>query len=121
MDEFWGLRTVVQLNHLDRMLLALADPARRAMVERLSGGPASVTELAGPAAMRLPSALKHLKVLEDGGIVLSRKSGRTRTYRIKPDAFDALNGWVRQREAEMNAAFDRLAAAIEEDERGQGT
>lgn len=108
----------MQTHQLDRVLLALADPMRRAMVERLSRGPASVTELAAPASMRLPSAVKHLKVLEDGGIVLSRKVGRTRTYRIKPDAFEALNRWVRLREASMNAAFDRLAAAIEKDERG---
>jgi DNA-binding transcriptional ArsR family regulator len=101
---------------LDRTLLAMSDPARRRMLERLSHGPATVTELAEPLTMRLPSAVKHLKVLEEGGIVLSSKAGRTRTYRIRPDAFDALNAWVRQREAAMHAAFDRLTAAIEEDE-----
>ena len=109
----------MQAERLDRMLLALSDPARRRMVERLSRGPASVTELAEPAAMRLSSAVKHLKVLEEGGIVLSAKAGRTRTYRIRPDAFEALSAWVRSREAAMHAAFDRLEAAIEEDEEGK--
>jgi DNA-binding transcriptional ArsR family regulator len=97
---------------LDRILAALADPSRRGMIEQLSNGPATVKQLAGPAKMRLPSAVKHLKVLEDGGIVVSRKVGRTRTYRMQPAAFRAINDWVRQREAAMNAAFDRLVQAI---------
>ena len=70
---------------LDRLFLALADPGRRGMVEQLSRGPATVKELAGPANMRLPSALKHLKVLEEGGMVVSRKVGRTRTYAMRRD------------------------------------
>jgi DNA-binding transcriptional ArsR family regulator len=82
------------------------------MIERLSNGPASVKQLAEPARMRLPSAVKHLKVLEDGGIVTSRKAGRTRTYSMQPSAFGAVSDWVRQREAAMNAAFDRLVQAI---------
>jgi DNA-binding transcriptional ArsR family regulator len=97
---------------LDRILAALADPSRRGMIEQLSNGPATVKQLAGPAKMRLPSAVKHLKVLEDGGIVVSRKVGRTRTYRMQPAAFRAISDWVRQREAAMNAAFDRLVQAI---------
>ena len=82
------------------------------MVEQLSKGPATVKELAKPAKMRLPSAVKHLKVLEDGGIVVSRKVGRTRTYRIRPAALRAIDAWVRQREAALNAAFDRLVQAM---------
>lgn len=97
---------------LDRIFVALADPSRRSMVEQLSNGPATVKELAKPARMRLPSAVKHLKVLEDGGIVVSRKVGRTRTYKIRPAAFRAINAWVRQREAALNAAFDRLVQAM---------
>jgi DNA-binding transcriptional ArsR family regulator len=97
---------------LDRIFVALADPSRRGMVEQLSNGPATVKELAKPAKMRLPSAVKHLKVLEDGGIVVSRKVGRTRTYSMKPTAFKTINDWVRQREAAMNAAFDRLVQAM---------
>ena len=78
------------------------------MVEHLSRGPATVKQLAEPARMRLPSAVKHLKVLENGGIVISRKSGRTRTYSMKPGAFGAINAWVREREAAINAAFDTV-------------
>lgn len=100
------------IQQLDRVFTALADPQRRGMVEQLASGPATVKELAAPAGMRLPSALKHLKVLEDGGIVASRKVGRTRTYRMRSDAFRAVDDWVRLRKAAMNAAFDRLVEAI---------
>lgn len=99
---------------LDRAFAALADPGRRAMVERLAGGPASVKQLAGPAGMGLPSALKHLRVLEEGGIVVSEKSGRTRTYAISPTAFGPVSDWIGARRAAMNAAFDRLERAIAE-------
>lgn len=101
---------------LDRAFSALADPGRRAMVEQLSRGPANVKQLAEIGSMRLPSAVKHLRVLEDGGLVLSRKAGRTRTYRMAPGAFDTIRAWVGQREAAMNAAFDRLATLIAADE-----
>lgn len=97
---------------LDRLLIALADSGRRGMVEQLSLGPATVKQLAAPARMGLPSALKHLRVLEDGGIVVSSKQGRTRTYSMRPDAFRCLDDWVRRREAALRAAFDRLADAI---------
>lgn len=96
----------------DRLFHALADPYRRHMVERLARGPASVKELAEPLEIALPSALKHLKVLEDGGIVLSEKTGRVRTFRIRPHALKSISQWVRQREAAINKAFDRLAEAM---------
>lgn len=103
---------MLQPQQLDRIFIALSDSQRRGMVEQLSKGPATVKELAGPAGMRLPSALKHLKVLEEGGIVASRKVGRTRTYRMRPDAFRAVDDWVRRTKAARNAAFDRLVEAI---------
>lgn len=84
------------------------------MVERLCARPRSVKELAEPIGMRLPSALKHLRVLEDGGIVVSHKVGRVRTYEIRPTAFSMINAWVAQRQATINAAFDRLEQAIAE-------
>ena len=102
----------MQSQPLDRILSALADPARRGMVEQLSRGPASVKELAGPAAMRLPSALKHLRVLEEGGLVVSRKVGRTRTYAMRREALAALDQWLDRRKAALDAAFDRLAEAM---------
>lgn len=101
-----------QVQPLDRIFLALADPGRRGMVEQLARGPATVKELAQPANMRLPSAVKHLRVLEEGGIVVSRKAGRTRTYAMRRDAFSLVNDWVNARETALNAAFDRLAQAI---------
>jgi DNA-binding transcriptional ArsR family regulator len=103
---------MVQSQQLDPIFVALADPNRRGMVEQLSNGPATVKQLAEPARMRLPSAIKHLKVLEDGGIVVSRKVGRTRTYSMQPTAIRAISDWVRQREAAMNAAFDRLVQVM---------
>jgi len=84
------------------------------MVERLCARPASVGQIAEPAGMRLPSALKHLRVLEDGGILVSRKVGRVRTYEISPTAFSVINQWIAQRQAAMSAAFDRLERAIAE-------
>ncbi|MBX3531250.1 MAG: winged helix-turn-helix transcriptional regulator [Rhizobiaceae bacterium] len=99
---------------LDRLFVALADSARRGMVERLARGPASVKELAAPAGMRLPSALKHLKVLEDGGVVASRKVGRIRTYSMRREALEPMGAWMRERQASLEAAFDRLAQAIAE-------
>lgn len=97
---------------LDQMFVSLSDANRRAMVERLCRHPASVKELAEPVGMGLPSALKHLRLLEDSGIVVSSKQGRVRTYRIRPGAFHTLNTWVLQRQAAMSAAFDRLEEAL---------
>ncbi len=97
---------------LDRAFQALADPGRRALMEQLARGPASVSALAAPAALRLPAVLKHLRLLEEGGLVASQKSGRVRTYRIRRDAFAAVTAWIGQRQAEMNAAFDRLEALM---------
>lgn len=98
---------------LDRLFTALADGNRRAMVDRLSGGPASVSDLARPLDIALPSALKHLAVLEAGGVVLSQKAGRVRTYSLAPDAFSGLEDWVAQRKAQWNAQFDRLEQFLE--------
>lgn len=103
---------MLHTEQLDRMFLALADSGRRGMIEQLSRGPASVKELARPAKMRLPSAVKHLKVLEEGGIVISRKAGRTRTYTIRAGAFAPISDWMRDREAALEAAFDRLVQAM---------
>lgn len=101
-----------QVQQLDRIFLALADPSRRGMIEQLARGPATVKELAHPASMGLPSAVKHLKVLEEGGIVVSNKAGRTRTFTMRPDAFSPIQDWMRAREDALNTAFDRLVQAI---------
>src|SRR3954453_12094292 len=83
---------------LDRMFHALGDASRRAMVERLARGPASVSELARPFDMALPSVVQHLGVLEAAGIVLSSKVGRIRTYQLAADALTPAAEWIsRQR------------------------
>lgn len=105
---------MTEIESIDRYFRAMADPYRRSFIERLSKGPASVKELADPTDVQLPAVLKHLRVLEDGGIVVSQKVGRVRTYRMRPDAFNAMNNWIEQRQRDINAAFDRLAVAIAE-------
>lgn len=99
---------------LGRFFDVMADPYRRSFVERLCKGPATVTELAAPVAVQLPAVLKHLKVLEDGGIVVSEKTGRTRTFQMRKDAFEFLSAWVEQRQRELNGAFDRLTDLMAE-------
>jgi DNA-binding transcriptional ArsR family regulator len=99
---------------LDRMFHALADRTRRGMVDRLSQGPASVKELAAPFEMALPSAMKHLAVLETSGIVMSEKAGRVRTYRMAPVALDLVERWIAERKAKWNRHFDRLEQYLAE-------
>ena len=97
---------------LDRMFQALADPARRGMVERLSRGPASVSELAGPLAMSLPAVMQHLQVLEAGGLVRSQKLGRVRTCQIEPGALQLAERWINERRTTWERRFDRLGAYL---------
>lgn len=97
-----------QSAELDRVFQALADPARRTMVERLSRGPASVSELARPLAMSLPAVFQHLQVLEASGLVRSAKTGRVRTCRIEKAALRKAEHWIVARQAMWERAFDRL-------------
>ena len=93
---------------LDRLFQALADPSRRVMVERLSRGPASVSELARPLAMSLPAVVQHLQVLEASGLVRSEKIGRVRTCRIEPAALRSAERWIADRRATWERHLDRL-------------
>jgi len=86
-----------QYTLLDLMFQALADPSRRMMLERLSRGPASVSELAQPLAMSLPAVVQHLQVLETSGLVRSEKVGRVRTCRIEPAALRTAEQWITER------------------------
>jgi len=90
----------------------LADPTRRAVLERLSSGPAAVTELAEPFGMSLPSFLQHLDVLEDCGLVKSRKSGRVRTYQLTPQPLKAAEGWLERQRAIWNRRLDQLESYL---------
>lgn len=97
-----------QSTDLDRLFGALADPARRAMLERLSRGPAPVSELARPLPMSLPSAMQHLGVLETAGIVRSEKVGRVRTCSIEPGAFSLAEQWINARRTQWENRLDCL-------------
>jgi DNA-binding transcriptional ArsR family regulator len=100
------------------MFFALSDGSRRAMLDSLSKAPASVSDLAQPLQMALPSAVKHLTVLEQGGLVLSEKTGRVRTYRVAPNALAAMEAWVARRKTLLNAQFDRLDAYLNATHKG---
>jgi DNA-binding transcriptional ArsR family regulator len=97
-----------QSHALDLMFQALADPARRNMVDRLCKGPASVSELAGPLAMALPSVMQHLQMLEASGLVRSEKIGRVRTCRIEPAALRSAEAWINERRTYWERSLDRL-------------
>ena len=99
---------------LDLAFQALADPTRRAIVERLSLGPASVSELARPFAMSLPAVGQHLAVLERSGLVVSVKTGRVRTCRIEAKALGEAERWINARRLEWERKLDRLGAYLEE-------
>lgn len=111
-------RMLKQRERLDLTFQALADPSRRQMVERLSRGPASVSELAEPLAMSLPAVVQHLQVLEAGGLVRSEKVGRVRTCRIEPTALGAAERWITQRRSRWEQRLDRLGEVLAEDEKG---
>jgi DNA-binding transcriptional ArsR family regulator len=102
------------------MFAALADPSRRAMVERLARGPASVSELSRPLKMSLPAVVQHLKVLEESGLVASEKRGRVRTCRIEPAQVAVAHAWLAQQRAVWEARLDRLEVFLEtEDENNE--
>lgn len=110
------------LNHLpiDSSLRALAEPTRRAIVERLSDGPASVSDLARPFDMSLAAVVQHLQVLEEAGLIRSEKIGRVRTCRIEPTGFERLAAWVAERRTAAERRLDRLGEILNEDDEKQG-
>ena len=97
-----------QQTNLDLMFQALADPTRRAMIDRLSRGPASVSELAKPFAMSLPAVVQHLQALEHSGLVSSQKVGRVRTVQIQPEALSLAEQWINDRRTAWVKRLDRL-------------
>ena len=102
-----------QQTGLDLAFQALADPTRRAMVERLAQGPASVSELARPLVMSLPAVMQHLAVLESAGLVRSQKIGRVRSCQIVPEALSLAEQWINQRRTEWAQRLDRLGDYLE--------
>lgn len=93
---------------LDLTFRALADATRRSIIERLTQGEASVSELAQPYAMSLPAIVQHLALLEESGLVSSEKVGRVRTCRIEPAALSLAEQWINQRRTAWNGHLDRL-------------
>ena len=99
---------------LDLVFRALGDPTRRSMVERLSRGPASVSELAEPLDMSLPAVVQHLQVLEESGLLVSEKMGRVRTCRIEARTLRAAERWINERRQMWERNLDKLGEFLAE-------
>lgn len=93
---------------IDRVFRALSDPTRRRVLERLSRSPASVSELAKPFGMALPSFVQHMRILEGSGLVHSRKTGRVRTYQIVPKRLKLAEDWMVRQRALWEKRLDQL-------------
>jgi DNA-binding transcriptional ArsR family regulator len=110
---------MVNSQTLDRTFSAISDPTRRAMLERLSLGPATVSELAAPARISLPGALKHVRILEEAELVTSEKRGRTRECRLGPAQLEDATAWIERHRSRWERRLDRLEAVI--DKRREGS
>jgi DNA-binding transcriptional ArsR family regulator len=99
---------MVQSAAADEVFQALANPTRRKVLERLSVGPATVSELAAPFDMQLPSFVQHLSVLEQSRLVKSKKRGRVRTYEIAPERLRVAEDWLTERRRLWESRFDRF-------------
>lgn len=99
---------------LDLAFQALSDPTRRRMVERLSAGPVTVSELAAPLPMSMSAVMQHLKILEASGLVASEKVGRVRTCRVDARALGAAERWINERRRSVERSLDRLGAFLDE-------
>ena len=99
---------MVQFAAADEVFHALANPTRRRVLERLSIGPASVSELAAPFEMQLPSFVQHLSVLERSRLIKSRKRGRVRTYELAPERFKVAEDWLAARRQQWEARLDQF-------------
>lgn len=104
---------------LDGIFQALADPTRRAVLGRLGNGPASISELAQPFDMALPSFMKHIRVLEESGWIETRKRGRVRTCRVRKKTFATVEKWLVTQRAVWEARTDRLEQFVTAQQKGQ--
>ena len=100
--------------NIDRVFHALGDPTRRAIMEKLSQGPISVSRLAGPLDITLAAVVQHLQVLEESGLVQTEKVGRVRTCRIEPDGLSAARQWIDDRRTTWEQRLDRLGDLLAE-------
>ena len=106
-----------QYTALSKVFQALADPTRRAVLERLSRGSAAMSELAEPFHMALPSFAQHLDVLEDCGLVRSSKEGRVRTYQLAPQPLKSAEGWLAKQRSLWTRRLDQLDDYLKEQKR----
>jgi DNA-binding transcriptional ArsR family regulator len=101
---------------VDRVFHALGDATRRAIIERLSRGSASVSDLAGPLEVTLAAVIQHLQVLEDSGLVRTEKLGRVRSCHVQPEGLRVVERWISERRTLWERQFDRLAQLLDETE-----
>ena len=101
---------------VDRLFHALGDPTRRAILDRLSRGPLSVSELAAPLGVTLTAVAQHLEILEECGLAHTEKLGRVRTCRIEAAGFDALEQWIRNHRTMWERKLERLRTFLEEED-----
>ena len=99
--------------HLDRIFHSLSDSTRRAVIAQLANGPATIGDLAQRHHMALPSFMKHIRVLEESKLVTSRKIGRVRMCKLRPDALAAAQRWIEQERRVWEARLDRLDSFVE--------
>ncbi len=107
---------LTQRVHVDRVFHALGDPTRRAIVEKLSQGPISVSRLAKPLDITLAAVVQHLQVLEKSGLVRTEKTGRVRTCRIESKGLTVAERWIADRRSLWESRFDRLGKLLAEEE-----
>ena len=105
---------MVQTAVADDVFYALSNATRRKVLEQLSVGPATVSELAAPFDMKLPSFVQHLSVLEQSRLVRSKKRGRVRTYEIAPERFKVAESWLTARRQEWEERLDRFDAYVKQ-------
>jgi len=105
-----------RLNNCDRLFHALGDPTRRAILDRLVTGPASVSRLAEPLGITITAVAQHLQILEEAGLAHTEKLGRVRTCRIEPTGFHALEQWIRDHRIAWERKLDRLGEFLAEDD-----
>lgn len=104
---------MVQSQKLDRTFSALSDPTRRDILEHLSAGPASISELARPIGISLTGVMKHVRILEEAKLVTTQKHGRTRECRLGPGDMDDVSSWIESYRRQWELRFDRLERYIE--------
>jgi DNA-binding transcriptional ArsR family regulator len=104
----------MQSTAVDQVFHALSNPTRRKVLERLSAGPATVSELAAPFGMQLPSFVQHLSVLERSRLVKSKKRGRVRTYEMVPERFEVVEDWLTARRRLWEARLDRFDQYVQQ-------